>query len=121
MPVCLLLVAALSLGVGVCATALSVSYRDVQYIVPVMTQLLFYLSPVAYSVDIVMERVSPAHRALYYLNPLAGLLEAFHWSVLSVGRVHWGWFAYSASVSVGMLVIGAYVFSRMERRFADVV
>ena len=121
LPVCLLLVASLSLGIGLCATALSVTYRDVQYIIPVMTQLLFYLSPVAYAVDVVLERVPPAHRTLYFLNPLASILEAFHWSVLSVGRVHWGWFAYSAVVSLGMLAIGAYVFSRMERRFADVV
>ena len=121
MPVCLLLVAFLALGIGVCATALSVSYRDVQYVVPVMVQLLFYLSPVAYAVAFVLQRIPQRFHSLYYLNPLAGILEAFHWSVLSVGRVHWGWFGYSAAVSVGMLVVGAYVFSRMERRFADVV
>jgi lipopolysaccharide transport system permease protein len=121
MPLCLLLICALALGVGVCATALSVSFRDVQYVVPVMTQLLFYLSPVAYSVEKVMHRLPPGLRPLYYLNPMAALLEAFQWSVLSVGRVHWGWFTYSAAVSVVMLVVGAYVFSRMERRFADVV
>jgi lipopolysaccharide transport system permease protein len=121
MPVCLLLLMMLSLGVGLWATALSVSYRDVGYIVPVVTQLLFYLSPVAYSVETVLERVSDRHRTLYFLNPLASILEGFHWSLLSVGTVHWGWLAYAAVVSFGTLVVGAYVFSRMERKFADVV
>lgn len=120
LPVCLLLTASLTLGIGLCATALSVTYRDVQYIVPVLNQLLLYASPVAYSID----RVPHDLRGWYMLNPLAGLMQAFHWSVLSVGdhgRIYWGWFGYSAAVSVGMLVVGAYVFSRMERRFADVV
>ena len=121
MPVCLLLLMMLSLGIGLWATALSVSYRDVGYIIPVMTQLWFYLSPVAYSVETVLERVPERHRTLYFLNPLASILEALHWSLLSVGTVHWGWLAYAAAVSLATLVIGAYVFSRMERKFADVV
>ncbi len=117
LPVCLLLTACLAMGVGLLATALAVSYRDVQFIIPVVTQLLLYASPVAYSAD----RVPEAYRTAYFLNPLAGLLEAVKWSALSVGQVHWGWFAYSAAVCVVALAVGAYAFSQMERKFADVV
>ena len=117
LPVCLLLMSALSLGIGLAATALAVTYRDVQFIVPVMTQLLLYASPVAYSAEKVPER----YRDLYFLNPLASILEAFRWSILSVGDVHWNWFAYSAVVSLLVLFLGAYAFSWMERNFADVV
>jgi lipopolysaccharide transport system permease protein len=117
LPVCILLMACLSLGIGLAATALAVSYRDVQYIVPVMTQLLLYASPVAYSVD----RVPLRYQNVYFLNPLASILEAFRWSLLSVGEVRWGWFAYSSVVSVAVLFLGAYAFRWMERRFADVV
>jgi lipopolysaccharide transport system permease protein len=117
MPVCLLLMLALALGIGLCATALAVSYRDIQFIVPVMTQLLLYLSPVAYPAS----KVPQEHHWLYFLNPLAGVLEAFRWSLLSVGEMHWNYFAYSAVACVGVLVVGAYAFSWMERRFADVV
>jgi lipopolysaccharide transport system permease protein len=94
-----------------------VTYRDVQFIVPVMTQLLLYLSPVAYSVD----RVPLRYRELYFLNPLAAILEGFRWSLLSVGEMRWAWFAYSAVVSMLVLFLGAYAFSWMERKFADVV
>ena len=120
LPACLLLIMALSLGLGLCATALAVSYRDVQYVIPVMTQLLFYLSPVAYPAQSVVDRVPAAYQHLYVLNPLAALLEAFRWSLLSVGEVRWGWLAYSAAVSLVTLGVGAYTFSRMERTFADV-
>jgi lipopolysaccharide transport system permease protein len=121
MPLCVLIMVLLSLGIGLWATALSVAYRDVQYLVPVVTQLLFYLSPAAYPAAKVSETVSAGHRGLYFLNPLAGVLEAFRWSVLSVGEVRWGYLAYSLVVSLVVLAIGAYTFSRMERRFADVV
>ena len=120
LPVCLVLMACLTLGIGLCAAAMSVTYRDVQYIVPVLNQLLLYASPVAYSIT----RVPEDYRGWYMLNPLAGLMQAFHWSLLSVGdhgRIYWGWFGYSAAISLGMLAVGAYVFSRMERKFADVV
>ncbi len=36
-----------ALGVGLCTAALAVSYRDVQYILPVATQMLLYGSPIA--------------------------------------------------------------------------
>jgi lipopolysaccharide transport system permease protein len=121
MPLCVLIMAVLSLGIGLWATALSVSYRDVQYVVPVMTQLLFYLSPAAYPASKVSETVSARHSGLYFLNPLASVLEAFRYSVLSVGEVRWGYLAYSFVMSLVVLAVGAYTFSRMERRFADVV
>lgn len=117
LPVCILLMSALSLGIGLAATALAVTYRDVQFIVPVMTQLLLYLSPVAYYVAKVPQR----YRSIYMLNPLASILETFRWSLLSVGEVPWGWLAYSAVVSFLVLFLGAYAFSWMERNFADVV
>lgn len=117
LPVCLTLLLMLSLGAGMAATALAVSYRDIGYILPVLLQLLLYLSPIAYPLAEVPERF----RAIYSLNPLVPLLEAFRWSVLGVGTVPWGGLAYAAVVSLLVLVGGALVFRRMERRFADVI
>ena len=58
----------LSLGIGLCTAALTVSYRDVQYILPVFLQILLYASPIAYALSAV-----PAHlRSVYLLNPLSG-------------------------------------------------
>jgi lipopolysaccharide transport system permease protein len=117
MPFCLLLVLMLALGLGCAATALGVRYRDVGYIVPVALQFLLYASPVAYPLQEVPER----YRAIYLLNPLAPLLEAFRWSVLGVGEVLWAHLLYSAVFAVTALVAGAFVFKRMERKFADVI
>jgi lipopolysaccharide transport system permease protein len=119
MPVLLLLVLLLASGVGLIAAALAVSYRDIQYVLPVLTQFLLYGSPVAYGVSAVPAAVRP----LYDLNPLAALLEAFRWSLLGTGggpglaaRV-----GVAAAVSVAVFLGGVVVFRRMERRFADVI
>ena len=121
-PVWLFLILLLSLGVGLFCSALTVQYRDVQYIVPVAVQFLFFACPIAYSVSSLLERVKdPLIRNLYFLNPLSGLLSALRWSLLGRGEVYWGYVGYAAVMSVVVLVAGAYAFRRMEQRFADVI
>jgi lipopolysaccharide transport system permease protein len=68
----------LALGVGLYAAALMVSYRDVQFILPVMVQLLLYGSPIAYS----LSSVPAVWQKYCLLNPLTELLAAFRWSLL---------------------------------------
>jgi lipopolysaccharide transport system permease protein len=116
MPVLLLLVLILGLGLGLLAAASNVIYRDVGYIVPVAVQMLLYASPVAYSVEAVPERL----RGYLALNPLTGVLEGFRWSAFGT-QLRLGYLLGATVASIGLLVIGAFVFRRMERRFADVI
>lgn len=116
-PLVLLLVVMLALGVGFGAGALAVYYRDVRYLVPVAVQFLLYASPVAYAYGAVPDR----YTALYRLNPLTGLLEAFRWSVLGVDRPDAFLFLYPAAFSVIVFCAGVLLFKRLERGFADVI
>jgi len=70
LPVWLLVTLMFSTGVGLYAAALMVTYRDVQYILPVATGFLMYASPVAYGIA----SVPPQYRTIFALNPLCGLL-----------------------------------------------
>jgi lipopolysaccharide transport system permease protein len=117
LPVLVLLLVLLAIGVGLYTSALMVSYRDLQYAIPVLLQFLLYASPVAYPVSAVPEHL----RGVYYLNPIAGLLEAFRWSLLGRGEFHVGYLCYSAASAVALCVFGAIAFKCMERRFADVI
>ncbi|MBI3568268.1 MAG: ABC transporter permease [Gemmatimonadetes bacterium] len=117
LPLWIALLHAMGLGLGTLAAALSVRYRDLQYALPVLVQLLLYASPVAYGTAAVPARF----RALYVLNPLAGTLDGFRWSVAGT--------APPSTLSVTMAVAGALVslavglvfFARFERRLADVI
>jgi lipopolysaccharide transport system permease protein len=116
-PLWLLLLQVLGLGLSLYASALSVSYRDVSHILPVLVQFLLYASPVGYRAA----QVPHAFQAVYLLNPLAGLLEGLRWSLLGGTPPRLGAVLYAAAVSCVVLVVGAFAFRRMERRFADVL
>ena len=94
-----------------------VSYRDVSYILPVMTQFLLYASPVAYSAALIPVK----YKLIFMANPLTGLLEAFRWSLLGTAAPNWNAVAYSAAVTVIVFTLGAFSFKKMERKFADVI
>jgi lipopolysaccharide transport system permease protein len=120
LPVWLLLFLMLSLGIGLIAAAANVQYRDIGYILPVVVQFLQYASPVAYATDVVVRKLG--HWSfLYFLNPLAPLLEAFRWSLFGRGAVHWPYLAYAAVLSILVFLAGAFQFKKMERKFADVI
>lgn len=117
LPFWLTLLLMLAVGLGLYTAALMVSYRDVQYVLPVLVQFLLYASPVGYALSAVPEEL----RAIYLLNPLSGLLEACRWSLLGRGEPVWAAVGYSALAACLALAGGMFAFKRMERRFADVI
>jgi lipopolysaccharide transport system permease protein len=117
LPLWVAMLLAMALGIGLITAALTVSYRDVGYILPVMMQIAMYASPVPYSVKAVPESL----RFFYDANPLSAVLEGFRWSLLNTQQPNWGLVGYAGAVAVVLLVTGAFMFKRMERKFADVV
>jgi lipopolysaccharide transport system permease protein len=117
LPVWIAMLLLMSLGVGLLASALTVTYRDVQYILPVALQILLYASPVGYPMQSVPARL----RIWCILNPLTTPLEGFRWSILGSGQLQWQLILCSVFLAVGVFVIGLFTFKRMERRFADVI
>jgi lipopolysaccharide transport system permease protein len=114
LPVLGIWVGALSLGLGLWFSALNVRYRDFRHIVPFMLQLGIYASPVAYSANIIPEKWIP----LYYLNPMAGVIDAFRWSITGVAPSVYGIVCASIITAI-LLVIGLAYFRSEESRFAD--
>jgi lipopolysaccharide transport system permease protein len=115
LPVAILLLGALALGAGFAAAALAVRYRDVQYLLPVVIQLALYASPVAYSASAVPIR----WQVLYYANPLAAPLELLRWSLLGTPAPALRELWYSVGAAAVLVLVGAVVFRRIERSFAD--
>lgn len=106
----------LSLGVGIIAAALNVKYRDVKYILPFAIQLLFFISPVFYTLSMLPEQSV----WLWKLNPITGILENFR-ALLFGLSLDWYSLVISAVVSFAVFISGVFVFHRMEDDFADVI
>jgi len=116
-PLFMLLVQLLGLGLGFVSAALTVRFRDVQYVLPYLIQLLLYASPVAYGVSAVPQAV----RRFYLLNPIAPLLDGLRTALLGRGDVHWAAIGGSALVSVAAFAAGVLFFLYQDRQYADVI
>ncbi len=112
----LALVLATALGIGMLLAPLNVMYRDVGALTNVAVQLGFFLTPVVYSTTL----VPPRRRALLLLNPLAGYISAFRWSLYG-SALQPGLIAVAVGTTAVLLIAGAYFFARMQGRFADVI
>lgn len=116
LPVFAILGAVLALGCGLWLSALNVRYRDVRHLVPFLTQIGLYVSPIGFSSSVVPDR----YRLLYSLNPMVGVIDGFRYSLLG-GNLYPPAIWLSAACTVLLLVSGLAYFRRTERTFADVV
>jgi lipopolysaccharide transport system permease protein len=117
LPGFILLAVLTALAVGLWLSALNVQYRDVRYTMNFLVQFWLFATPVAYPSSIVPE----SWRALYGLNPMAGVVEGFRWALLGKSSPPSALLFVSTAVVVVLLVGGLYYFRRMEQEFADIV
>lgn len=107
----------LTIGVVLLGSSLNVLYRDIRFIVPLATQLWMYASPIIYPVDLVPERLRP----IYYLNPMAGIIEGYRLAILEGQSPNLPAVGVSMLVSTAILVLGYRTFKRLEPVFADLI
>lgn len=116
LPVILAVQIMLVLGLGLITSAANVFYRDVQPLLTLVVQLWFYASPIIYPVSLVTEQ----YQFLYFLNPMAGILEAYR-AVLLYQTLPGSSLVVAGVISAVVLVFGYWLFKRVEFQFADIV
>lgn len=117
LPLLFLLACVTSLGVGLWLSALSVQFRDVQYILPFLVQFWMYATPVAYPSSLLSE----PWRTIYGLNPMVGVVEGFRWALLGTKTAPGLMIFVSSLVATILLFSGILYFRKMESTFADVI
>ena len=117
LPLLLLLAIVTALGVALWLSAVNVQYRDVNYALPFLTQFWFFITPVAYSSNL----ISAKWQLIYSINPMAGVVNGFRWALLGVGNGPDAGLWISAIVSVVFLISGLFYFRNMEKTFADTI
>ena len=112
----MLLALVTAVGVGLWLSALNVQYRDVRYLLPFLTQLWLFATPIAYPSSL----LSSPWRALYGLNPMVGVVDGFRWALLGAATPALT-LVVSSAAAIFLAASGALYFRRMERTFADIV
>jgi lipopolysaccharide transport system permease protein len=121
LPAFLLLAILTALGFSLWLSALNVHYRDVKQLIPFITQIWMYLTPVVYGASLIPER----YRWLLSLNPMTAVVSGFRWALLG-GALYETQLSgllliVSALISLLVLFSGAVYFRRTERTFADII
>ena len=118
-PYYLLLTVITSLGVSLWFSAMDVMYRDVGYIVPFITQLWMYLTPIAYGSTLIS---NPKWSFIYNLNPMVGVVNGFRSAFLGIyTQMPIQSMVFSALISLIILFGGLFYFRHMEKQFADLI
>jgi lipopolysaccharide transport system permease protein len=116
LPSFLLLAVLTAFGVGLWLSALNAIYRDVRYVLPFLVQLWLFASPVIYPPSLMSEK----WRWLFGLNPMAGVIEGFRWSLAGRGDPPGRLILVSSGIVVVILLTGLAYFQKMETVMADV-
>lgn len=109
-----------ALAVGIWLSALTVRFRDFQHIVPFMVQIGLYVTPIAYPADFAMKQLPSWAATIYYLNPMAGVIQGFRWSVFG-GEAPGSMMYVSFAMILFIFVTGLLYFRKVEDEMADYV
>ncbi len=118
LPLVFVQMALLGLGCGLVVSALTARYRDLGALVPVLTQLWMYATPVVYPLSALP--AGPIRRAVL-LNPVTVCMELVRRALLGVGTPHLRYAAASVGITAVILFVGLMLFHRVERTFLDTV
>jgi len=116
-PLLLLMMAALSFGLGIIISAMTTRYRDLTVLVGFGVQLLMYASPIIYPLSTLPEE----WRFWLGLNPIAPIVELFRHAYLGEGSIDLTMLGISFAIICGILFTGIVMFNRVERTFMDTV
>jgi lipopolysaccharide transport system permease protein len=118
LPLFILLIFFISFGLGLFTAALNVKYRDFRYVIPFVVQFGIYVSPVGYTSQTIISKFAPTAQYMYYINPVAGIIDGFRWCILNEPLFMPG-IAISVATTIIFLLLGIVYFRKTEKSFAD--
>lgn len=107
----------LAVGLAFLLAGFSSYVRDLFQIMPILMQLLLYVSPVIYPINVVPNSV----RMLYFFNPIGLIFAAYQETILFGGFSYGRELVAVAIFSFVLLFIGYRFFKKTEWRFADIL
>lgn len=126
LPFVLMIQFCLVLGISLLISSANVFFRDIEHIVSVVLQALFFLTPIIYPLDMVRDRLSGTFLSIYLLNPMTSLVTLFRKAFLGEALFPGGEFLpsepafyVSLGLSAAVLLVGVRVFGKLEPYFAD--
>lgn len=105
----------LALGIAFIVSAITVYFRDLEQIISVIMMAWIYVTPIMYNMDYVPEK----YRTLVVLNPMTPIVEVYHQILYYRMIPTTNYLLLAGGTSVLIFLIGAFVFAKIERNFAE--
>jgi len=113
----LLIQSILAIGIVLFSSGINVFYRDIRFVIPLALQLWMYATPIIYPVDMVPFGL----RIFYYLNPMVSIIEGYRSAILVGTPPNIYGLIYSTIISIVILIVGYWLFKKLEPIFADII
>lgn len=107
----------LMLGLTFIMSSLNLFYRDIRHVVPLLTTVWMYLLPIIYPLELVPKK----YLALYMLNPMVSIMDAYRKVALQGETPMWNYLGLSAAVSIIIMIAGYWMFKKLEPAFAETI
>ncbi|OMF30856.1 hypothetical protein BK133_16375 [Paenibacillus sp. FSL H8-0548] len=116
-PLVLVPIVILSLGVSLLVAALGIYLRDLVYIVGLLVNILFYMSPIFYSASVIPEKF----RFILAFNPISPIITLYRDIFINGQLFSLSLYFQTCFTALIVLVIGLFVFNFLKKGFADVI
>lgn len=115
LPLIMLIEFVLALGTTFMVSALTVYFRDFEYILGILQMAWMYLTPVMYSIDMIPEK----YQSIFKLNPMTPVIVAYR-DILYYKQIpHIETLLQASILGVFVLVVGFFLFGKLQRNFAE--
>lgn len=115
LPIIMIVEYVLALGICMIISASAVYFRDLEYIMGILSMAWMYLTPILYRVDMVPDNL----RAIFYLNPMTPIILAYQQILYHKCIPEFGTLFQAMIVGILALVIGILLFEKMQRNFVE--
>jgi lipopolysaccharide transport system permease protein len=108
-------VAIFSLGIGLLLGVINVFIRDVEQIMPIILQVLFWFTPIVYPASVIPPHYSP----LLALNPMFDLVQAYHKAIAYQATPNLSSVAFILLIGIVFCAISLVAFRRANAEMVD--
>lgn len=113
---------AVSIGLGYAIAAVAVYVHDVAQVVPVLINIMFWLTPILYPATLVENAgLAWVRNVIMVFNPFYYLVEASRLAWFGAADFPWSYVGILAVFALLMVLVGGFVFRRLQPGFADVI
>lgn len=115
LPIVMIVEYLLALGITMLFSALTVYFRDLEYVLGIIAMAWMYLTPILYEVDTIPEE----YQKLIYLNPMTGIILCYKEILYYKKLPELGMIVSGLVIGVLFLIGGFVIFEKMQKRFVE--